>query len=805
MEQIFRDLRFAFRSLRRQPVFTAVVVATLALGIGVNVSMFQTLHGLLLRPLPLIETEGLMALGMQHATQSVEAFDFSPPDIRDFETRCSSCAGVAAFDRRTVVLTAAERARRIQGQAVSPQIFSLLGVDAARGRTLAIGEDGEEAPAVAVLSHRLWQQLGGGEELVGSDLLLDGRSTTVVGIMPPGFYFPERADLWFPLVMPRDDRRSQRWVDNVLVRLRPGVGQERASAEARAIGQQLATAHPDSNMGWSFTVMPFRERLVDQNTRQVLALLAGAVFLVLLIACVNVTNLLLARESGRSRGVAIRLALGSDRLSLIRQRMSENLLLSLVAGGLGLLVASWTVDLLAGADPAGQPAWMNLRLGPEGMVFTLALTIVCAFLFGWIPALRASRPDLGRSIGAARQGSGGDHRQQLQRSLVVTQVALALTLLVGASMVVRSVHSLLTLDPGFDTRHLLTLRVQLAGERAAEDARRIALFEEIEQRLVALPEIEAAAATSALPLAEDGTAVPLVHPDQVLRDGERQIVTYLLQTPGLFDVLDVPLLAGRRFTAEEFDDPERRVAIINDELASHLWGDRDPVGDRVRLGYEEEAPWHEVVGVVPKLYYEEPGEETDQSRLQVHLPYARTPWSTMALVLRTRIEPERAGEVVRHTLAGLDPNLAVDSIRTMEDLRTQVTWGERLQGQLFSIFALLALALAALGVYGVMAHLVSLRRTEIGVRMALGADRRSIARLFLGRGLALLAPGTLIGLAGGTVAAQLLAGVLYGVEPLDFPSFLAAALLLVLGAGIGVWLPARRATRVEPVVALRQE
>ena len=803
MDRLLNDLRFSLRSLRKQPGFTAVVVLTLALGLGVNISMFQTLYGLLARPLPLIEGEGLMALGMRHDTLSVEAFDFSPPDVEDLAEQCQSCESVASYDGRTVVLASGDEARRIRGQAVSPGLFDLLGVPPALGRSFRPDEDQPGSAAVVLLSEGLWRRLGADETLVGQDLRLDGHPAQVIGVMPAGFRFPEVSDVWFPLEQRTDAERSNRWIDNVVVRLAPGAELSQAQAEIDAIASRLARDYPLSNQGWSFTLMPYRERLVDRDTRRVLSLLAGAVAFVFLIACVNVTNLLLAREQGRRATAAIRLALGSDRWSLIRQRMTENLVLAMLGAALGLLVSPWIVDFLAHADPAGMPSWMQLELGGEGLAFTLGMTLVSAFIFGLVPAWRASRPELGRTLGAARPGSGGG-RQRLQRWLVVAQIALALTHLVGAGMVVKSVRSLLLLDAGFETEDLLTMRVQLADPRYDDEATRIAHFERIEAELTALPDVVSAAATSAIPLLEDGTAVPYEHPGQVLRDGERQLATYILQTPGLFDVLDVPMLSGRRFTDEEIRDPERRVIIVSDSLARQVWGDRDPVGERLRLGYGDDANWSTVVGVVPKIYYEEPGEETDQSRFQIHLPYARVPWRTMAILVRTQSSPEAAIAAVGRQLEAVDPTMAVDQVFPLEAVRRQALWGERLQSDLFAGFALLALVLAALGVYGVMAHGVAQRRGEIGVRMALGADRQTISALFLGRGALLIATGCGLGLFGALTVSRLLASLLYGVGPTDPWAFGGGLALLALAAGLGVFVPARRASRVEPVVALRQ-
>ncbi len=819
MDQMLRDLRLTFRSLRRRPGFAAVVVLTLALGISVNVTVFQAVYGLILRPLPFVDTgsesEGLLvALGMRHDKMSVEAYDFSPLDVKDFTEQCRSCAGVAVYDGRVVTLAAGEAAgareqgtRRIRGQAVSPELFALLDAQPARGRALLPGEGAPGSPRVAVLSHRLWRQLGASENLVGRDLVLDGRPTQVVGVMPAGFHFPARSDLWFPLERSLEDARSLRWMDNVVARLAPGVSLEAARAEVAAISRRLADAYPESNLGWSFTAVPYRERLVEGSERRMLGLLLGAVLFVLLIACVNVTNLLLARENERRHSAAIRIALGSDRLSLIRQRMTENVVLALGGGALGVLLSVWALDYLGQADPRGWEAWLNMELGTETAVFTLVLTLLSALVFGLLPSLRASNPGLGHALGEGRRGTVGGPSYRTQGHLVVAQIALALTLLVGASLMVRSVTSLFRIDAGFDTDNMVTMRVQLPGELFGDAEERRQAFNRLLARLETIPGVSGAAATSAIPLVEDGTAIHLTYPGQVLRDGEVQLVSYILQTPGLFELLDVPLLAGRGFTAAEAADPESRVAIVNDELAAHVFGERDPIGKRIKLGYggADEVPWNTVIGVVPKIYYEEPGEETDQSRLQVHLPYARAPRAMMGVLARTEVDPAALATTVQRQLAASEPAVAVDSVYTMADLRGQVIWAERMLGELFGSFAVLALILSALGIYGVMAYAVAQARREIGVRMALGADRGDVRGLFVVRGLWMVIPGVALGLLGAVAAGRLLDSVLFEVAGLDPLAFAAALFLLVAAAAIGIALPVRRATCVEPAIALRQE
>lgn len=817
MNELSRNLVFAFRALRRQPGFTAVVLVTLALGIGVNLTVLQMAHAFVTRPLPFIDTgtveDGLLvSLAMDHETQRVEAFDFSQEDVDDFTEQCTTCSAVAAYDGRAVVLTRpgardAESTRRVLGQAVSPELFSILATPAARGRVLQAGDARHETSPVVVLSHSLWQRLGGETAWVGRELMLDGQSTTVVGIMPEGFQFPERAELWMPLVPRAETTRSQRYLDNVVARLRPGVELAQAQSEAGAIAARLAAAHPDSNGPWSIRVMPFRERLVNADVRRVLMMLIAAVGLVLSIACANVTNLLLARETTRRQAAAIRLALGADRLSLFRQHMTESLLLALGGGLLGLLLSGWTLDYLTHADPEGMPAWVHLTPGADTFGIMLGVTLIASVAFGVLPALRAARPALRTVAGSGVRGTTGRASQRLQRLLVVGQVAVALVLLGGAGATVESARSLMRIDAGFDTDPMLTMRLHLPEAAAASEARRaerIRRFDRVVERLGQLPGVEAAVATSALPLIEDGTATPFSYPGQSLRDGEREIVTYILQNRNLFDALGVPMLAGRSFTTRELLDPTSRSVIVSDTVAERLPGGlAAAVGSRVRLG-DGDGPWSIVVGVVPSLYFEEPGEETDQSRMQVHLPYAHRPWRAMGVLLRTSVPPATLSAAVREAVAAADPSMAVESVRTMDVVRQQVVWAERLLSELFGSLALLAVVLAVVGLYGVMAFVVAQRIPEIGIRMALGADRGAIRALVLRNGLVMIGLGLALGLPMAWAAMKVLGQVFYGIEGLE-PGLLALAVLgLGAAALLGVAVPSASATRVEPVDALRQ-
>jgi len=792
MSVLVHDLRSALRSLARRPGFTGIYTAVAAMT---------------LRPLPHVDDENLVAVAMRHSELDVVAYDFRIPDYLDLAASCRSCAGIGAFDGRSLVLGNGGDPERVIGAAVSPGLFSLLGVTPLEGREFLGTEDVPGNDRVVVISHDLWQRrLGGVPSILGSTLHIDGAEREVVGVMPPGFRFPSVAQAWIPLALSAEDRESRaQWLDHLVIRLRPDVALPSARAEARTLGEALAREFPETNRGWTFELIPWRRALVDDATRHVLALLLGAVAFVLLIACANVANLLLVRETERRHELAVQLALGSGRGRLLRRLLVESLLMAVAGAAIGLLIAAWAVDLVAASNPQGFDYWMDLSVDGRVAAYSVGLAVLATLLFGTLPAVRALPRNLAAELKAGRRGTPTRARQRLQRLLVVGETALAVMLLFGAFLLMDSLRALNRLDPGFDTDRLMVLRTHLVGEAYSTREARGAFAERSARVFSELPGVAAAAATGAVPLDEDGiTATVLPAGGDPERDNLP--VTVIGSSSSLFATLGVDLLQGRSFTPTEALDPRSEpVAVVGRRLAARLWNG-DAVGQVVRFPSSPRPDLEfRVIGVVPDLYYEEPGEETDQSSFQVHLPYHSAARWSLKLLIRTEGPPEEVLPRLRRELQRLDATLPVVTLEPLESIRHVHLWAERLQGSLLGAFALVALVLAVLGVYGVMAFAVGQRRLELGIRMALGATGRSIRWLLLGEGLAMAAVGLGLGMVGAFLLSGWLRSALYGIEAGGMTALASGVVLLLAAALLACWLPARKAARTDPVRALRTQ
>ena len=804
MDTLLQNLRFSFRTLRKQPGFTAVVVLTLALATGVNTGAFTLLYGILFRPLPFPTADRIAVLSMANNSAGVEGGDLSASELHQLRAGCSTCAGVAGVEEGNMVFDAGQAPQRLRGAEVDPSLFRVLAVGPVIGRGLS-SADAESAREELVISHRLWRrQLGEDPEILGRKVLIDGRARTVVGVMPRGFHFPERADLWRPLFRDSEAGRAERDLDGAYVLLAEGASLERLRAEVAGIGSRLAEDYPKTNAGWTIEAAPLRTGLVGDATRRVLYLMSGAVALVLLIACANVASLLLTRQAARRHEVAIRSALGCGRWHIAGQLLTESLLLSLLGGGLGVLIAAWSVDYVRASSPEKLPYWMRLEIHGEVLLYTLALSAVTAVLISALPAWRASKRELYVELRRSAPGAGVPReRQRLQGLLVAGQIALAVVLLFGAGLLIRTSMAMLRADPGFDGRHLVTLRTILIGERYQEPAARGALMEQAIEHLEALPGVEHAAFTGSLPLDEGGADALFSAEGEI---GEESVPgIFVSSTAGFFDALGAPLVLGRPFTVQEVRDPGSEVAIVGRELANRLWPGEEPIGRRLRLSAGEGAPWLTVVGVAGDLHYEEIGDATTRSRMQVHLPYARAPWRGMTLIVRTAADPQPMLEPVRRLIATLDPSLVVYNLQTLDDVRHRTTWGQRIRGEIFGSFGLIALLLGAIGVYGTMSFNASQRVHEVGIRMAIGADRRAIRRLMVGDGMRLAVAGIGLGVAGAGLVSRWMESMVWGVSSTDLVTFVAAPLALLAAVLIASYLPAWRAARVDPLAALRSE
>jgi len=802
-------LRFALRGFLKRPGFAAVALATLALGIGANTAMFSIVNALLLRPFPFGErSERVVTLHSTHSTQAPNwrNSDLSWDDLRDLKAESRALEDVGGYLGRNFTLADEADAERVRGGSVTPNLFPLIGVAPLLGRSFQADEAqpiGHES--VALLSHGLWQRrFGGDPRIVGRDIRLNGRALTVVGVMPERFRFPERDDLWVPY---RDEegRRDRRYLYTIGV-VREGTSLEQAQQETDAIAARLAVRYPGSNRGWGIKVLAFRDSTVDAPARVVSTTMLAAVGFVLLIGCANLANLLLARGASRRREMAVRTAVGASRGHLVQQMLAESVLLAVAGGAIGVVLSGVGVDLMVASWPEELPYWVHLEPDARVLLFAAGLSLLTALAVGLLPALRGSRPDLVSDLrDGGHGGSAGPATRRLQMALAVGQVALCLALLVGANLMVRSFLALQEAKSGFDEKGLLTLRLYLAGDVYDPVESKAAFFRRAVEALRGVPGVRDAAVTTSVPTDDGGEPGAAIPEGAAVLPGEETGITIIGTTPALFDTLGVRLVEGRTFTEAECADPRASVAVVNQALARHFWPNDSPIGRRLGLVENGATTWRTVVGVSPDIQYEEFGEETAQSRLNVFLPYARLGWRSMALLVRTAASPATVAAGVRGTIRSLDAGIPTYELRTMAEVRVFTIWEQRFFGRLMGAFAVAALLLACLGVYGVLACAVSGRTRELGVRMALGARPSDVARLVLKDGARLAAFGVLLGLGLSAGVGRVLRSILYGVSGADPLAFAGMAALLAAVALFASWLPARRASRVDPLTALRYE
>ncbi|MEW5928798.1 MAG: ABC transporter permease [Gemmatimonadota bacterium] len=807
MDTLLQDLRYALRSLGRSRGFAAAAVACLALGIGVNTAVFSIVDTLLLRPLPFREGERVVRLHSQAPGEGAEEDLFSLGELAEIRARSRTLAGVAGAGSRGFNLAGEGEPVRLQGSPVTHGLFPLLGVRPALGRGFLPEDDRPGAEPVVILGHETWRsRFGGRADVVGSKAVVNGIPTTVVGVMPRGFRFPVKAELWVPARPdPADALGARGWMV-ATARLRPGVTVEQAGADLARVARELAAEHPDTHAGWRFGARAYGSAYVRGERGTMLGLMLGGVAFVLLIACANVANLLLARGAARRREIAVRAALGAARRRIVRQLLTESVLIALAGGAAGVLVGSWWLHWLVATLGVEVPYWMTFELDGRVLAYTAALSVATGLLFGILPALRASRTDLAGSLGyGAPGGTGGSRRSRLRGALVAGEIALALVLLAGSALTIRSFLAAVRTDPGVDAERILTARTSLAGDRYGSPAARAAFFRELERRLRALPGVRGAALATGLPAGDEGGATRVAAEGAAADPDEGVRARWIAVTPGYWEAVGRPLLAGRNFTEAEAADSAAQVAVVSRELAERLWPGGDPLDRRIRVEVEGKAPWLTVVGVAPTLGYARPGEDGERERHQVHVPYAVAGWRLAALAVRTDGDPAALAAPVRREVRALDPSLPLFTVQGMSEYRASTLWLERAAGQAFASLALLALLLAALGVYGVMAYTVGQRTREIGIRMALGARAPDVVGMVVREGALLAAAGIGVGLLGAWGVTRLMRSTLYGVGPGDPVAFLAVPLLLAAVAVLASWLPARHAARVDPATALRSD
>jgi putative ABC transport system permease protein len=812
MRTLLKDLRYAARVLLKQPGFALVAVVTLALGIGANTAIFTVVDAALLRSLPYTDPERLVHLWETKQSRDFDRREASYPDFQDWRGQSGEVFdGVAGYTRRGFTLVDEGTPERAQGAAVTANFFRLLGVEAAEGRTFLESEDAPGARRVVVLSQGLWRRRFGGEQkAVGKQIALDGESYTIVGVLPPSFNFAPVGDagVWTPLDPPpmSEGRRYWHWL-NVVARLKPGASLDAAQAQMTTIAGRIAADDPQAHTGTGVRVVPLQEEFVG-SIKPVLFVLLGAVGFVLLIACVNVANLLLARSTARRKEIAIRSALGASRWRLVRQLLTESVLLALAGGALGLVLALWGVDLLVAAIPAAQlgqmPYLQHLSLNTEVLAFTCALSLATGVVFGLTPALAASRADLQEAMKEGGKASSGRGARTVRDLLVVAEVALALVLLVGAGLLMKSLVRMLHVDPGFNTENLLTMRLTLPPERYADDAEAARFYDELTRRVGQLPGVRGAAEVSNLPLAgEGGTGTPQVvgRPAPEGDWGESHLRTI---SANYFDVLGIPLLKGRAFDERDRADAPGGVVIVNRTFAERLFPGQDPLSQRLTFKFTADRPPFVIVGVVGD---EKVTNLDARTTPVIYFPVLQDPNPSMGLMVRTSNDPESLASAVRGEVRALDAEVPVFAAKTMEQVisDSRATFMRRYPAYLIGVFACVALLLALVGIYGVISYAVTQRTHEIAIRVALGAQGRDVLRLVLGHGLLLALAGVACGVVGALALTRLMSGLLFGVSAADPVVYGAVALLLLLVALAACLVPARRATRVDPMVALRYE
>lgn len=807
MNTLLQDFRYGLRTLAKSPGFTAVAVLTLALGIGTNAAVLSVADTVLLRPYPYEEPERLAVVRMVNAELGTDDTPVAYADFVDLTERNRVFEGLAAVSYGRFNVAGVDSPIRVRGVHVSANLFSLVGTDTLHGRTFLPEEDRPGGERVAVLSERLWRRsFDADPHIVGRPVRIDGEPRTVVGVVSSKSQLPapNDAEVFLPIALNPAETARDDYRYFVIGRLKSGVPVEKAGTEIAGIARQIAQEHPDLKENWSARVVSLRESRTGEDRPALLIGLASAAF-VLLIACVNVANLLLQRGISRQRDLAVRTALGASRYRLMRQLLVEGLLLALTAAAVGFLLAEWLVRLVASMMPPDDlPPYMNnFGIDGRGLVYLIAIAVATVFIFGMMPALRSSRPNLTEAFGGSGTRSvGGVGRQRLRNALLVVEVVLSMILLVVSGLLVQSLFNLFQADPGFETEKTLTAELAPPAAQYGEEFQRSAFYRDVLERVRAMAGIEAVGLGSNLPFgAWNGTSVAL--------EGERAEVQENNPRLGVqrvggdyFQAIGQPVSAGRVFNVTDGMD-STRVAILNERAARTLWPNVSPLGKRLQLlDFEDEDFWVTVVGVARDVRRR--GLE-DTTSLDLYLPAEQAGWTDMMLFARASSDPLTLAADLRNVVQSVDRNLPVDNLKTLGQIVDESFTLQRISGVMCGIFAVFALLMASIGMYGTMAYSVSQRTHEIGIRMALGAQRRDVIRLVVRQMLIIAAAGVSIGLIGAFAMTRIMSSLLFGVGAGDLLTFGAVAFLLIGIALLASYLPARKASRVPPIIALRTE
>jgi putative ABC transport system permease protein len=807
VESFWQDLRCGARMLRKNAGFTTIAVLTLALGIGANTAIFSVIHAVLLRPLPYDNPDRIVTLVESNPTRGFPRFSVSPPNYVDWRNQASAFQSMASVSRGDFTYTGGAEPERIGGANVAAPFFSVMGAEPFIGRTFLPEDDVVGRAGVVVLSYGLWaQRFGSDPQVIGKSLTLDGRPYRVIGVMQNGFQYPRGADLWVPSEFDQQSlgpgARGAHYL-RVLARLKTGVSIDQAQAEMTSLSQRLEEQYPKTNAGWTSRVISLNEVTVGA-IRPTLLVLFGAVGFLLLIACANVANLLLARAAGRQREIAVRFSLGASRMRIARQLLTESILLSGIATACGLLLAEWAVRALRTLPPSNLPRAATIGLDLPVLGFAAAIAIVTGLLFGVAPALQVTRSapaetlkEGGRSSSAGRQG--------VRSALVVLETTLALMLLIGSGLLLKSFLRLQTVDPGFQSKNILTAGVTLPESKYSTDVQKIQFVDQLLGRLQSVQGVREAAVASGNPMEGSNLGFAFATKDlQALSPADQPSAGYYVVSPNYFHILGVPLLVGRYF-AQEDSIGTPRVAIISQSIAERFFHDKSPIGQTIFIGAGAPTPtplWREIIGVVGDVKDDGLGEA---ATMTVYEPVRQIGWRDLKVFVRSDSNPSQFVGVLRSQVLAVDKDQPVADIFTGDELMSQAVAQPQLRTLLLSLFATLALILASLGIYGVMSNTVAQRTHEIGVRMALGAGQSNVLRLVLKNGMRMTLLGIALGAVGAFALTRLMKSFLFHVTPTDPATFIEVALFLFAVALLASYIPARRATRVDPVIALRYE
>jgi predicted permease len=810
LEQLLQDARYALRILRKSPGFTIVAVLTLALGIGANTAVFSVVYAALLRPLPYKDPSRLIVLN--ETTPRVGKVSVSYPNFLDWRAQSHSFSQFAIIQSVGFNLAGITQPEKINGDAVSPNFLSMMGIRPFLGRDFDASEEKAGTPSVVLLSYSLWQShFGGDPDAIGKTITLDGRGFTIVGVLPPNYRSLDQTDVMLPIgvwaTANADEvaERGDRGDTTVVGRLAPGVPFAQARVEMEGIAARLAEEYPAANDQFSVALQPIRDAFVG-DTKPAIVVLFGAVIFVLLIACANVANLFLVRGAGRTKEVALRIAFGASRGRIVGQMLTESFVLSLLGGALGLALAVGGIRGIAQLIPPGMLSGDTVNLNGAVLLFAGGVVILAAFIFGLAPALHWAKPDVQSELKeSGRSASAGAAQNRLRGVLAIAETSLALILMIGAGLMMKSLYRLLQVDPGFRPDRVLTMGMDLRTQQYSKDPAILNFWQQVLDRVRVLPGVESAAVGTVVPLTDDHSRTDITIEGMALpKPGNYPHPDYHIVSPDYATTLGIPLLRGRTFTDADNENAPL-VGMINANVARHFFPNEDPVGKRFTFGHPSEKnppKWCTIVGVVAdtKLYG-----LANPARLEVYVPFRQSPTSTMSLLVKSGVDPAALTSAIRGAVKSIDKDQPIFAISTMKELLSNSVATRRMTLVLLGLFGGLALVLGAIGIYGVISYSVAQRTREIGVRMALGAPRLGVFQLVIGQGMRLAGSGIVIGIAAAFGLARLMSSLLYAVSAADFETFAGVAILLTLVAFAACYIPARRAMRVDPMVALRYE